>query len=56
MVKDPPAKAGDATSIPESVRSPGLGNGNPLEDSCLENPMDRGTWWATDHRITKNQT
>ena len=44
------ANAGDvreAASIPESGRSPGVGNGNPLQFSCLENPMDRGTWWAT---------
>jgi len=56
VVKDPPAKAGDASSILESVKSPELENGNPLKYSCLENPMDRGAWWATDHRITKNQT
>ena len=44
------ANAGDvreAASIPESRRSPGVGNGNPLQFSCLENPMDRGIWWAT---------
>ena len=44
------ANAGDvreAASISESGRSPGVGNGNPLQFSCLENPMDRGTWWAT---------
>ena len=43
-------------SIPGSERSPGEGNGNPLLYSCLENPMDRGAWWATVHRITKSQT
>ena len=37
-------------------RSPGEGNGNPLQYSCLENTMDRGTWWATDHGVAKNQT
>ena len=50
MVKNPPASAGDAGdtgSIPGSGRSPGGGNGNPLQDSCLRNPMDRGAWWAT---------
>ena len=44
VVKNPPANAGDAGLIPESGRSPGRGNGNPLQYSCLENPMDRGTW------------
>ena len=53
MVKNLPANAGDVGSIPESGRSPGEGNGNPLQYSYLENPMDRGTWWATVHRITK---
>ena len=50
MVKNPPAKAGDtrdAGSIPGSGRSPGEGNGNPLQYACLENPMDRGAWQAT---------
>ena len=47
MVKNPPANAGDAGSIPGSERSPGEGNGNPLQYSCLENPMDRGAWRAT---------
>jgi len=42
--------------IPGSGRSPGEGNGNPLQYSCLENPMDRGAWWATVHRVTKNPT
>ena len=46
MVKNLPANAGDAGSIPGSGRSPGGGNGNPLQYSYLENPMDRGTWWA----------
>ena len=56
VVKNPPANAGDAGSIPGSGRSPGVGNGNPLQYSCLGNPMDRGAWWAIVHRITKSQT
>ena len=44
--------AGDPGSIPGSGRSPGEGNGNPLQYSCLENPMDRGVWWAIVHRVT----
>ena len=56
MLKDRLAKAGDASSIPESVRSPGIENGNPLQYSCLENPMTKGAWWATVYRVTKNQT
>ena len=47
MVKNPPANAGDTGSIPGSGRSPGRGNGNLLQDSCLENPKDRGTWQAS---------
>ena len=47
---------GDTGSIPESGRSPGEGNGNPLQYSCLENPMDRGAWWATVHGVVKSQT
>ena len=50
LLKNPPANAGDirdAGSIPGSSRSPGGGNGNPLQHSCLENPMDRGAWRAT---------
>ena len=46
VVKNPPINAGDAGLIPGSGRSPGEGNDNPLQYSCLENPMDRGTWWA----------
>ena len=49
-------KAGDPGSIPGSGRSPREGNGNPLQYSCLENPMDRGAWQATIYSITKNQT
>ena len=56
MVKNPPAKArdiGDAGSISGSGRSPGGGNGNPLQNLCLEDPMDRGTWRATVYRATE---
>ena len=53
VVKNPLANAGDVGLIPESGRSPGEGNGNPLQHSCLENPMDRGVWWATVHGVTK---
>ena len=59
VVKNLPANAGDTRakgSIPESGRSPGVGNGNPLQYSCLENSMDRGAWQATVHGVTKNQT
>ena len=48
--------AGDLCSIPGSGRSPGEGNGNPLQYSCLENTMDRGAWWATVHRVAKSRT
>ena len=47
---------GDVGLIPGSGVYPGEGNGNPLQYSCLKNPMDRGTWWATVHRVSKNQT
>ena len=53
MIKNPPANAGELGSIHESGRSLGKGNGNPLQYSCLGNPMDRGTWCATVHEITK---
>ena len=56
MVKNPPAKAGDAGSIPGSGRSPGEGNGNPLQYSSLGNPMDRGAWRATVLGVAKSQT
>ena len=46
----------DAGSIPGSGRSPGGGHGNPPQYSCLENPLDRGAWWATVHGVTKSQT
>ena len=52
MVKNPPGSVGDtrvAGSIPGFGRSPGEGNGNPFQYPCLENPMNRGTWWATVH-------
>ena len=58
MVKNPPANARDikdAGSIPGS-RSPGEGNGDPFQYSCLENPMDRGAWRATVHGVEKSQT
>ena len=47
---------GDLGSIPGLGRSPGEGNGNPLQYSCLENPTDRGAWWATVYGVTKSQT
>ena len=47
---------GDQGLIPGLGRSPGEGNGNPLQDSCLENPMDRGAWWATVHGMAKSRT
>ena len=59
MVKNPPAFAGDTGDvglIPGSGKSPGGGNGNPFQYSCLGNPMDRGAWWATVHGVRKNQT
>ena len=59
MVKSLPANAGDtgdASSISGSGRSPGGGNGNPLQYSCLEKPMDGGAWWATVHGVTKSRT
>ena len=54
MVKNPPASAGDTGSIPGSENSPGEGNGTPLQYSCVENSMDRGTWQATVHGVTKD--
>ena len=54
--KECACNAGDPGSIPESGRSPGDGNGNPLQYSCLENPMDRGDWRATVQGVTKSQT
>ena len=58
-VKNPPVKAGEirgAGSIPGPGRSCGRGHDNPLQFSCLENPTDRGTWWATIHSVTKSWT
>ena len=59
MVKNTPVNAdvkeGAGGLIPESGRSPGVGNGDPLWYSCLENPVDRGAWWATDHRLAKSR-
>ena len=54
--KNLPANARDAGSIPGLGRSLGGGNGNPLQYSCLENPMDRGAWWAIDDGVTWSQT
>ena len=59
MVKNLPANAGnvrDKGSNPGLGRSPGEGNGNPLQYSGLENPMDRGAWWTTVHEMTKSWT
>ena len=56
VVKNPPAIAGDTSSIPGPRRSPGEGNGNLLQYSCLKNSMDRGAWWATVHGVAKSQT
>ena len=54
--KESACNAGDSGSIPGSGRSPGEGNGNPLQYSCLENPMDGGAWWATVHGVSKSWT
>ena len=57
--KNPSANARDVRdtgSIPGLGRSPGGGHGNPLQDSCLENPVDRGAWWAAIHRGTESDT
>ena len=59
MVTNLPASSGDIRddgSIAGSGRCPGEGHGNPLQYSCLENPVDRGAWWATVHRVAKSQT
>ena len=56
VAKNSPAKARDAGSIPGLGRSPGKGHGNPLQHSCLENPMDRGAWRDTVHRVSQSQT
>ena len=54
--KESACNAGGPVSIPGSGRSPGVGNGYPLQYSCLENPKDRGAWWATVHKVTKSRT
>ena len=53
VVKNPPANAGDMGSIAGSGRSPGEGNGYPLQYSCPGNPMERGAWWATVHGVSR---
>ena len=54
--KESACNAGDPGSVPGLGKSPGEGNGNPFQYSCLENSMDRGAWWATDPRVTYSQT
>ena len=56
VIKNLPASARDASSIPWSGRSPGAGKHNPLKYSCLENPIDGGTWWAIVHGVTESRT
>ena len=56
LVKNSPANAGDVASIPGPRRAPGEGKGNPLQYSCLENSMDRGSWRATVHGVAKSWT
>ena len=56
VVKNPPANAGDLGLILGSGRSPGEGNGNPLQYSCLGNPMDRGAWEDTLHGVAERRT
>ena len=55
-IKASACNAGDLGSIPGLGRTPGEGNGNPLQYSCLENAMDGGAWWATAYRVTQSQT
>ena len=55
VIKKPPANAGDSGLIPGSGRTPGEGNGDPLQYSCLENPLDRGAWWTTVHGVAESQ-
>ena len=58
LVKNTPTSAGHtkkASLIPGSGRSPGKGHGNPLQYSCLENPMDRGAWWVTVHGVAESE-
>ena len=54
VVKHPPVNAGDSGLIPGSGRPPGVGNGNPLQYSCLEKSMDRGAWWTIVHGVSKS--
>ena len=56
VVRNSPASAGDVGSIPGSGRSPGERNSNPVQYSCLENPIDRGAWGATVYGVAKSQT
>ena len=59
VVKNLPANAGDIKDmglIPGLGRFPGEGEGNPFQYSCMENPKNRGGWWAKDHKVTKSQT
>ena len=56
VVKNLPANAGDVGSIPGSGRSPGVRNGNPLQYSCMGNPINRGAWQATVHGVAKSWT
>ena len=59
MIKNPPANSRDIKGVglsPGSGRSPGRGHGNPLQHSCLENPMDRGAWQTTVHGVTESDT
>ena len=56
MVKNPPVNARDTGSVPGLGRSLGEGNGNPLQYSCVGDPMDRGAWQATVHRVTESWT
>ena len=59
MIKNPPSNAGDIRDsglIPGLGRSPGGGNGSPLQYPCLKNPMDREAWWATAYKVTKSMT
>ena len=59
MIKKLPANAGDSGdpgSVPRSGRSPGRGNGNPLQCSCLKNPKATGAWWAAVHRVAESDT
>ena len=54
MIKNLPVMLGDLGSVPGLGKSPGRGHGNPLQYSCLENPMDRAAWQATVYRLTKS--